>query len=341
MGRWLAIGAVWMAAACGSSHAAEAPDGGTRRIDAGALPAFDAGGPGVDAGPPTHRPPPRPDVEDAPSVPEVAYLITDVRWDPAEEWSSIGFDLDGIVTAEPDRMVECTAPAASAEPELDGDGGIDNVLGHQIVPLLVLALPDLASQARALQAEGTGALLVRIRDWNGAADDPLVTADVFVTAGYDASGAIVLDEELLVDGDLESPHLRIDNAWIAGGTLVAHLPDRAPLRLAYGPGVATVPLAAATLTVDLDGAATLAGRWAIADVLSNADELGLCGGMDGDSYRMLSRLLDLAADLRAVPGTGGPGATCDAISAALPFDTVRPATIARAAPMPALTPYCP
>lgn len=115
-------------------------------------------------------------------------------------------------------------------------------------------------------------------------------------------------------------------------------------RLRCGSGVAfddailPVRLTDATLELQPDGAATLAGRWSVPDLLSVAPELGVC--RDSDNYRVLSRVLDLTSDVRAVPGSGGPGVVCDAASLGLAFSVVRvPAVDVGAAPD--VAPLCP
>ena len=307
-----------------------------RRVDAGddAAPvALDAGA--ADAGTPaTRRPPPRPDVDDGPPAPELVLLLNEVRWDQGEDWERIGFDLDGLVTVPGEHDVECLA-AAAGEPPSDGDFGTDNALGQQIVPLLLISTPDAETAARTSQAEGIGALLVRVRDWNGG-DDPSVTADVLSTGGRATSG-IVVSESALIAGDPERPLVRDDAAYVTGGLLVARLPDRAPLPIAFGASTVTVRLTDAMLVVELGGGtATLAGRWSLADLIDVAPQLGMCG----DDERALFRLLDLAADIRTIPGTGGEGVVCDAVSAGIEL-RVEPAGIAGVGPAPEHPPLCP
>jgi hypothetical protein len=96
-----------------------------------------------------------------------------------------------------------------------------------------------------------------------------------------------------------------------------------------------------TARIAADGTAleevTLAGRWSRLDLLASLDRLGLCTGTS--SYDLLSGSLDDTLDIRAMPGTGGPEAQCDALSIALRW-TGTPVTFAGLAPAEALPTPC-
>jgi hypothetical protein len=309
-------------AACGSSHGADDDAG----VDAT---------PGVSS----HTAPPRPSVADGASGPDAVFVLNEVRWDQAEDWERIGFDLDGLATSPPDGEAECVAPSPDGPVEPDGFGGTDNAAGHNILPLLLTIVPDAQAGARALQAEGIGALLVRIREWNGADDDPRVTGDFLLgTVGRDPEGAFLVSESAFLGGDIERPRASDDNAYVAGGALVMRLPDRAPIDIAFGGTTLPIVLTDVLLVVRLDGDATLAGRWSIPDVIEAVPRIGVCRGTADDG--VLLRALDLSADIRMVPGTGGPGASCEALSLGLAF-SVAPATFAGIGPSATAVPPCP
>jgi hypothetical protein len=142
----------------------------------------------------------------------------------------------------------------------------------------------------------------------------------------------------VLEGDLERPLARDGAAYVASRVLVTRLPDRTPFEIAFGDSTVPVGLTDTTLVVPLDGPATLAGRWTLLDLLSVAPSFGLCSGSDEEAS--VSRLLDLAADIRSVPGSGSPGATCDAVSVGIEL-SVTPATLAGIGPRPELTTPCP
>ena len=333
-------------------------DGGP--IDAGGRDAGDAGPDsatdgGHDGGPACalHRPPPRPSTEDGAPVAEVVFALRDFRLDQGDDWSTIGYDLDGLCSIAPSPVVECLPPAASGAAELDGAGGIDNAFGHQIAPLILTVMPDLGEHLHDEHAKGAGNFVVTLRGWNGERDDPRVEAivsqavfaapalpdggrpDVEIPdAGFSkADGGVPPPEpvwdgrdwfwvraETYAGGDPSRPLLRDDNAYVAGGELVIRLAERVPLVFASSTAErgTIMRLTDAMLVLELseDGTsvprATLAGRWPVSDLLGDIVHSGVCPGTT--DYRSFERLLDLGADVRTVPESGGAGATCDAVS---------------------------
>jgi hypothetical protein len=268
------------------------------------------------------QPPPRPTVDDGPSGPEQVFVLDEVQWDQREDaWRTIGLDLDGLLSSSESGPSECRAPSPSAPIAPDGSRGIDNAFGRDISPILGVARPDAAEAARLAQAEGRGALAVRVREWNGEPDDPRVEVAVFPTVGTGGAGAIQVDPRSVSGGDLEQAIIIDDNAYVSGGEVVLRLPDRAPLPLAYGDDSLLVNLTDASLVFTPGATATLAGRWSTLDFLGASVT---CPGTD--DFMSLERLLELAADIRALPGTGGDGVVCDAISLGLSFD-VQSATL--------------
>ncbi len=290
--------------------------------------------------------------------PERVFALRAIFLDQGERWASTGYDLDGLCSTGAEPSVECIPPARSGRPEIDGEGGVDNSLGHQLIPLLALVYPELEPATQEAETRGIGVLLLRVRGWNGEDDDVRVDAvlaqSVFGVAANDAGTApaelpgdggleyddagfptlpaprwdgtdfwFVRDDGFLA-ADPEQPRIRDDNAYISGGTLVMRLPDRFPFVLSGSMLGVVFRLTDAVLTVDFDadhrhvGRAVLAGRYAILDILDSIGTSGVCPGTE--SYVQLARALDLVADIRSTPGSGGPGVKCDAISVGVGFD---------------------
>jgi hypothetical protein len=239
-------------------------------------------------------------------------------------------------------------------------GGIDNVLGSDVLPLILATMPDLSTQSLDDMHKGIGSIIVIVRGWNGADDDPLVDVvvaqSVFGTPALPdggmpepevPDGGIVYYDggsvppeprwdgndwwwvrvETFLDGDVNQPAIRDDRAYVAGGTLVIRLPNRVPIILSGTERASIIKLTDGRLTLDVAEdretvpRAVLAGRWALSDVLRDIESAGIC--RDQTLYAAFSRLLDLAADVRAVPGSGGDDVTCDALSVATTFNGVR------------------
>jgi len=316
----------------------------------------------VDAGPrcELRRPAPRPTApDDGVDAGEVVWALKDVVLNQdGDRWRTIGYDLDGLCSHPPDPPVECLPPARTADPETDGEGGIDNAFGHQLYPLIALTLPELENDAHLSEAMGVGAILVRLRGWNGQPDDSRVEATLMIgvtgTAGgadgappdvtvvgntiqapdgsappppaWDGHDYFWVRDDGFLDGDPARPRLQDDNAYVAGDLLVATLPTRVDILFQATEQAVLVRLTdsiAVGRIVD-EGArfdAVVAGRWALFDIFETAERVGICQGTT--QYRLLSDQLDRIADIRATAGTGGEGVACDAMSVGAAFTGYR------------------
>ena len=313
---------------------------------------------GADAGPACElrKPPPRPDgADDGEDAGELVFALKEVTLDQdGERWRDIGFDLDGLCSIPPDPEVECQPPNPMAQPETDGNGGIDNAFGHQLYPLVAATLPDLESAARESEELGLGAIVVRVRGWNGEANDPRVDVMLSISlagAAGDGSGTppdvtfaadgtpqlpdgseplppewegddyFWLRPENFVEGDLERPVLRDDNAYVADNELVAVLPERTDILFQATEQAVLVRLTEAIATTDLSDLsripAMVAGRWAILDILQTAERVGICPGTA--QYDIIENQLNRIADIRSQAGTGGPDVDCNAMSLGATF----------------------
>ena len=305
------------------------------------------------------RIPERPAIADGPDVATATFLLRDIALNQdGERWRNIGVNLDGLVTARPDDAGECRPPTEDADAPIDGERGIDNVFGDVIFPLLALSIPDLEARVRASGVAGRGTLVVRIAAWNGARDDPHVSAwitqsaaitaadfdsvhfegfDLVDAAGnlaegpaWDGDDFVYGRTDTFIGGDENAPVWLDDNAYVADGALIMRPSELSRLRLFAGLDKG-LPLTlsdayfiASIVDAPSDTGATawVAGRWSVAHVLAANDNLGICVGTANRD--ILSNQLDIAADVRTMPGLGGPDVECDAVSVGLRF-SVRPA----------------
>ena len=316
------------------------------------------------------KPPPRPRVSDDEGDERLTIALRDVvlRQD-GDAWRTIGLDLDDVDSQDEGGRFECVPPRPTADPELDGERGIDNAFGHRLFPIVDLALQDLEEKARAAQERGAGTVLLHMRGWNGTVDDPRV--DVFITQAVDGTTAdpsrVELDgfelvmknsgdpapdpawqgqdhwwvrEDTFFMGDIAQPKVRDDNAYVANGTIVVRLPDRVDLLFFAGDAGVRVRLTAAfavgTLSPEFDriDGATIAGRWGIYDILESGDNIGICNG--SAQQTIVEAQLDTIADVRSRPGTGGADVPCDAVSLGVRFDGIAGnlEDVAAGAPLP-------
>ena len=291
-------------------------------------------------------------------------------------WRMIGFDLDNLCTDSVNRAGECT-PMMGAPAAIDGVDGIDNQFGSELFPLVNVAVPGLEATARGYQMAGQGLPLLRMRGWNGTMNDSVVdiviTSAVFSTAGtgttappavtvtspthqtladgsplpapaWDGQDWAWVRADSFAAGDLEMPLVEDDQAYVANGLVVAHLPQRIDIIFPTNTVGVLVRLtgAVAVGTLSPDGMTlnnvVVAGRWAVNDLLATAENIGLCRGMG--EYTILQSQLARDADLRSIPPQpGDPILSCDAISLGVGFTGYR-MRIATATPGLAIIDLC-
>jgi hypothetical protein len=338
-------------------------DGEVIDVDAGmVMPGTDAG---TAACPLARPPPRPSGADDGRDIGPQTWALKEPRLrQDGEAWREIGFDRDNLCTLAGDMAeFECIPPEASAAPEVDGDNGIDNSFGHNIWPILQAASPTLEGVAVNAQEDGTGNIMIKLLGWNGERSDPRVAVHVstsvdaaprngsttppsVVLMGADVvdaiSGAVLPPPEWTDDwfwvrsdaylmNDLDEPKVQDTNAYVSNNTLVFTLTDRTPI---YFQGVeqslvVLVTNAVVAATITNDGAeldpVVVAGRWSRLDILSTAEQLGVCP--DTAQYMIIENALERSLDVRSMVGSGGPGVFCDALSIGITFHGYR-ATIA-------------
>ena len=171
--------------------------------------------PGQPATPPTGVPRRPPGTDAGGDVGDLFVALTRPKLSAlnGEGWASTGFDLDGQVTTAETTERACQAPEASELVSADGVNGTDNVFGQHLFPILELLDPELPLAVSANAAAGRGALLLRVRGWNGLTSDPSV--EVMVASTVDGTSA---------DAAEASAAIFVDHAAVEAGTLAA-LPE--------------------------------------------------------------------------------------------------------------------
>ncbi|WP_236515124.1 hypothetical protein [Sandaracinus amylolyticus] len=344
----------------------ELPDSGITRVDGSVLDAGppdagcmdDAGVVGRPEGCVLDRWPARPvcrgDTGDDGVVRYVA-LLDPLMDQGSDAWRMLGHDLDGLCT---DPLMNDTAECRTTTgPVLDGLGGIDNATSRVLAGTRILWptwLAEAQAFARERMREGDVVPVMRIRGWSGEPDDARV--EVWVAGSVDVlhedtpapDGGVLEDDPSRPDpawdgtdrayvadgyfsvGDIGMPLIGDDDAYVAGGTLVARIPDRAPFDVAARStgGVARMVLTDARFVgaIAADGTrfdrAMVIGRWGRNDLLGYLEDVGICPS-DPD-FAPLRVSIEQALDLRSDPSSTGPDLACDAISIALPFEATVP-----------------
>jgi hypothetical protein len=174
-------------------------------------------------------------------------------------------------------------------------------------------------------AFGTSVRPDQVDDWRLLPDSGLeVNGEEWPLPEWDGDDWWYARDENFLAGDPERPRTRDTNAYIVDRTLVMRVLDRFPI--IFGGDMRSTQFllvdTAFTATISEDKQsienATLAGRFSSNDFLDTIPTVGACRG--SPDYRAVERLLNLASDVMSVAGSGGPGATCDAVSVGLAYE---------------------
>lgn len=269
----------------------------------------------------------------------------------------IGVNLDGFVTNSTSAPHECVAEGGV--PVLDGDRGIDNSFGRNVLPALTAAAPCLEDDIAISHALGQGTILVRIRDWNGRRDDAQVDIGLFVTVdgtsldeseevrwgglngttllrasnfasapppAWDGGDRFFVDPVGLADeGNLERPRIGQNDAYIASGRLV--LENTAATIFPVVTRTGSFPIGVdgffmADISEDQQSLTKgfLSGRFAAERIVGSLQSLGFCSQENVD---VLGSILTRSLDLRADPDIQEPDNACSAMSLGLSFRGTR------------------
>lgn len=281
-----------------------------------------------------------------------------------------GFDLDGVCTCSAINGAESCRTVPDASAHCDLDDGRDSISAELLVQFGQVN-PAFSQQAinDSLRA-GYYGLIVRVRNYNGNADDPNIEVAVFNSSGHDGvqDGGVPSTpredgtDRWTVDpaslrGGIAPPYIPVyldPNAYVANHRLVATLDFPVTFSGSFE-GVTTV-------TIDLKGSVVVgtiapegsgyriddgmvAGRWPTNRLLPALEVLPdpfdpsrhLCGDSLGYAYvkSLVCDGQDIVADIKQ----DNMAAPCDALSISVGF-TARPALLGEVVSPPARPKPC-
>jgi hypothetical protein len=252
-------------------------------------------------------------------------------------WKQYGYDLDGELSTP--GSTDLCKPLGNANPKNvypDGDDGIDNSFGKNLLPMFLGLDPKSSTQANdALQA-GKPRMLIQIDKIGASADyNPLASriyqgADLGAAPKYDGTDAWPVMPESLVDpADVTTAKLSLPAAYLAANTWVSGSEVSIVIPYFFG-GTLNIPIRHAVVTMQLDAARKKATMGTIAGVVV-VDELlvemtktmgsfdpSLCDPSSATAQSILAQLSQAADILSDM--TQDPAKTCDAISIGIGFD---------------------
>jgi hypothetical protein len=287
-------------------------------------------------------------------------------------WRHIGYNLDGLISTKYGtnhcKPVEGATPSSV---KTDGDNGIDNSFGENLVPILgSLTFNPSATVSQSLQ-DGSFTLLFRLdklEDPAFAPDQTSIAAGYYDGAPFDAlvycpsnpslpncsppkfdgTDQWPVTFESVNNGDINGPKLMLPASYLSGGTWVSGSQVVFTFDLMSQGFSWPIPITRAVFSMNISGsgAAALATNGVIAGVIPTEQliasfkqvagtwDTSLCSGATFDS---IAQEFSQASDIMQDGSNGDPSKTCDGISIGIGFEG-RAVTLGGVAPAAAPLP---
>lgn len=257
-----------------------------------------------------------------------------------DAWKHIGFDIDGKATTEQSTDVCQPVAGAGRYEQVDGDGGIDNSFGHNIVSALTeIVGASLESRLNDSLAAGLVTNLLVVNGLGpGSSYSPMsaslvLGAPLGKTPTWTPMDVWSVDSSSLFEGDGGAPLLSFPGSYLDDRVFAAEPPSgggELALGILYAvPIVLPLRHVQVAATVSPDGSSisqgTLSGiipvEWAVFLMRELAARIttNFCSGSALDSVVDQVRQ---AADI-LLDGSQDPSKPCDGISFGMAFDGVR------------------
>jgi hypothetical protein len=255
-------------------------------------------------------------------------------------WKSIGLDIDGKQTTHASTDVCTLAPQSSPYAQVDGDNGIDNSFGENLVPILATFYGGTFSTSAndALRA-GDATLLFRLDDLGAKQNYAPLPGLVYRAAPaanlrWDGSDVRNVDTASVSAGDIDHPLLTLNGGYMNARTWVG-VPAAGPVLLDLhvaqeGHFPAGIPMTHVRVLMQIDpsnASAThgmISGIVAIADAVAWFKQLADWGSNAFCNPVAVDDVVDSvtqSADIM-LDGSNAPGDQCDGISVGIGFDAV-------------------
>jgi len=302
---------------------------------------------GTDAG----KLPPRPKAPAATGSSPTVFAISKMYFGDTDRaghasdtaWTAYGLDIDGKVTSACSTNTCTLAPFASTQAQVDGDDGIDNSFGANLLPIIVFGNSMYSTDANQQIQKGSSTLLVNLDGLGSSASYSLLPGATYrampATQAPKWNGTDVrnVDAVSLVGGDISKPIALMangymnDRVWVGGvasGTAYLDLQLTAGNGSGFLPPVPIHHLQVAMQVASGNASATsgvLSGVARTEDVVAwvalwaGAISTSLC---TGSAFQSLATQMEQTSDIMA-DGSNEPGEQCDGISVGLGFDAVQ------------------
>ena len=275
----------------------------------------------------------------------------------SDAWKSLGYNIDDLVTTKLSTDVCTLAAGASKVTQADGNGGIDNSFGENILPIIITtAGSDFSARIDAEIAAGTFTDLVYVTGFDDLPGNTTtangLTGVVLGGGSYASVNHGAPAWNLATQWPIRPESLngcpmgvcpagtdpvanakaQLSAAYQKNGTFVSGGSVEILLNLTLGASPFTLSIHSANLTFAPNGSGsvtngTIAGALATTELVAafqsvaGAISTSLCSG---SAFQSIAQQIEQASDIVLDPGTGAlsnhAGVACNAISIGLGFD---------------------
>jgi hypothetical protein len=250
-------------------------------------------------------------------------------------WKEFGYNLDGkISSAGSTGLCKPVGTATASTVYPDGNQGIDNSFGKNIVTIIHGLAPNPSTEINNSIAEGSFTLMLSLENLGAEADYNPITGRLYVGASmgaapkWDGTDMWPIVPEFLNDPtDVKSSKVVFDKSYLVQNTWVSGSNSTLNLSIAVAGYSLTLPISNAVITMDLQedhkGAmnGTIAGILPTEQLISELKKIigslgsNLCSGSTVEGIlNQIRQASDILTD-----GTQDPNKTCDGISVGIGF----------------------
>lgn len=295
-----------------------------------------------------HPPEKNPDAPAAASMQKPTLAMRTLTLGSGKAWETLGYDLDNKASTADSK--DLCKPAEGAKPSAvyeDGEGGIDNSFGKNILPIIESLASDAQAQINNSIENGSFSILIRLDELGANPDENGIKSKLYAGAQFvDAMGVEAVPtwngtdawpvvDELLNNSDIETPKVQFPESyvvtdatsgartWVSGdfGTIT--------LNLSIAGFTLSLTIDHALISMDLDAENTKGTNGKIAGILKTEQLISelakVAGSFDPSLCPPSSTFESIAQQIRQASDIGSDGAqdpakTCDGISIGLGFE---------------------
>ncbi len=251
-------------------------------------------------------------------------------------WKPYGDNIDGKVTTGQSTDVCQRVQGAPSSAQIDGNNGIDNSFGSNIIPVLQsVSGQNISKQASAAIEGGQGTLLVRIAGLGTAPDYSVLSGSMYKGMPFggqplwNGSDLRSVSSQSVTANDVNQPLIVFAKGLMAARAYdSAQAPGVSVLTLGAGNIALSLPIRLLRIHADVAADNSGASTGIVSGVMKTTEfvdafhqvagalSASLCSGSAWDSIAaQLAQASDILQD-----GTQDPTKTCDAISIGIGFE---------------------